>query len=60
MRLINMGCDASYTFQIDGHTSLTVIEVDGVNHQPLVVDEIQIFPGQRYSFVVCLLLTSGR
>ena len=31
---------------------MTIIEVDGVNHEPLVVDEIQIFAGQRYSFVL--------
>jgi iron transport multicopper oxidase len=30
----------------------TIIEVDGVNTQPLVVDSIQIFAGQRYSFVL--------
>jgi iron transport multicopper oxidase len=31
---------------------MTIIEVDGVNTQPLVVDSIQIFAGQRYSFVL--------
>ncbi|EEB90878.1 hypothetical protein MPER_10857, partial [Moniliophthora perniciosa FA553] len=51
-RLINMSCDPSFRFSIDRHTSLTVIEVDGVNHQPLVVDSIHIFAGQRYSFIV--------
>jgi iron transport multicopper oxidase len=30
----------------------TIIEVDGVNVKPLVVDSIQIFAGQRYSFVL--------
>ncbi|KAG6888181.1 hypothetical protein C0995_010025 [Termitomyces sp. Mi166 len=30
----------------------TIIEVDGVNHEPLTVDSIQIFAGQRYSVVV--------
>jgi iron transport multicopper oxidase len=30
----------------------TIIEVDGVNVQPLTVDSIQIFAGQRYSFVL--------
>ncbi len=30
----------------------TVIEVDGQNIQPLVVDSIQIFAGQRYSFIL--------
>jgi iron transport multicopper oxidase len=31
---------------------MTVIEVDGVNTVPHVVDAIQIFAGQRYSFVL--------
>jgi iron transport multicopper oxidase len=30
----------------------TIIEVDGINVQPLTVDSIQIFAGQRYSFVL--------
>lgn len=32
--------------------SQTIIEVDGINVQPLTVDSIQIFAGQRYSFVL--------
>ncbi|KAG6846782.1 hypothetical protein H0H93_011919 [Arthromyces matolae] len=31
---------------------MTIIEVDGVNHQPLTVDSLQIFAGQRYSVIV--------
>jgi len=31
---------------------MTIIEVDSINVQPLTVDEIQIFAGQRYSFVL--------
>jgi iron transport multicopper oxidase len=31
---------------------MTIIEVDGVTHQPLLVDQIEIHPGQRYSFVL--------
>ena len=30
----------------------TIIEVDAVNVEPLVVDSIQIFAGQRYSFIL--------
>ena len=48
---MSISCDPNFTFQIDGHT-FTIIEVDGVNVQPLVVDQIQIFAGQRYSFVL--------
>ncbi|KAJ7200541.1 laccase [Mycena pura] len=50
-RLISMSCDPNWIFSIDGH-EMTIIEVDGVNHQPLTVDAIQIFAGQRYSFVL--------
>jgi iron transport multicopper oxidase len=31
---------------------MTIIEVDGINTTPHVVDAIQIFAGQRYSFVL--------
>ena len=48
---MSISCDPNFTFQIDGHT-FTIIEVDGVNVQPLVVDQIQIFAGQRYSFIL--------
>ncbi|KAN0136666.1 Cupredoxin [Lactarius tabidus] len=51
LRLVSISCDPDFTFSIDGH-NLTVIEVDGINHQPLVVDSIQIFAGQRYSVVL--------
>ncbi len=46
-----MACDPNYVFTIAGH-SMTIIEADGENTEPLVVDELQIFVGQRYSFVV--------
>ncbi|KAJ6537795.1 laccase [Mycena capillaripes] len=50
-RLISMSCDPNWIFSIDGH-QFTIIEVDGVSHQPLTVDSIQIFAAQRYSFVM--------
>ncbi|KAF4600430.1 laccase [Pleurotus pulmonarius] len=50
-RLVSLSCDPNYTFSIDGH-KMTIIEVDGVNTKPLEVDSIQIFAGQRYSFVL--------
>ncbi|TFK59556.1 laccase [Pluteus cervinus] len=50
-RLIAMSCDPNFTFSIDGH-NLTVIEADGVSVNPYTVDSIQIFAGQRYSFVL--------
>ncbi|KAK0432321.1 laccase [Armillaria borealis] len=51
IRMLNVGCDAAYTVTIENHL-MTIIEVDGVNHVPYTVDEIQIFAGQRYSFVL--------
>ncbi|KAJ3509349.1 hypothetical protein NLJ89_g5269 [Agrocybe chaxingu] len=50
-RLVSTSCDPNHTFSIDGHT-LTIIEVDTVNTVPLEVDSIQIFAGQRYSFIL--------
>ncbi|KAF7304581.1 Laccase lcc6 [Mycena chlorophos] len=50
-RLVSISCDPNYVFSIDNHT-MTIIEVDGTNHNPLTVDSIQIFAGQRYSFVL--------
>ncbi|KAF8217120.1 laccase [Mycena galopus ATCC 62051] len=50
-RLVAISCDPNYNFTIDGH-SMTIIEVDGILHQPLTVDTLQIFAGQRYSFVL--------
>ncbi|KAF7364246.1 Laccase I [Mycena sanguinolenta] len=50
-RLISISCDPNWIFSIEGH-QFQIIEVDGVAHQPLTVDSIQIFAGQRYSFVL--------
>ncbi|CAK5272431.1 unnamed protein product [Mycena citricolor] len=51
-RLLNTACNPNYVFQIDGHKNLTIIEADGVLHEPLSVDSIQIFAAQRYSFIL--------
>ncbi|KAI0041873.1 multicopper oxidase [Auriscalpium vulgare] len=50
-RLVQISCDPSFNFSIDSH-QLTIIEVDGNNVKPLVVDNLQIFAGQRYSVVM--------
>ncbi|KAJ6545172.1 laccase 1 [Mycena capillaripes] len=50
-RLVSLSCDPNFIFSVDSH-SMTIIEVDSVNHNPLTVDSIQIFAGQRYSFVL--------
>ncbi|KAF8651436.1 hypothetical protein AX16_004737 [Volvariella volvacea WC 439] len=51
MRLISMSCDPNWIFSIEGHV-LTVIEADGISVQPVTVTSLQIFVGQRYSFVL--------
>nr|ACZ82339.1 laccase [Lentinus sp. WR2] len=50
-RLVSISCDPNYVFSIDNHT-MSVIETDTVNTQPLTVDSIQIYAAQRYSFVL--------
>ncbi|KAF7336445.1 Laccase 1 [Mycena sanguinolenta] len=52
IRLINIACSPNYVFQIDGHTNLTIIEADGITTMPYTVDQITIFAGQRYSFIL--------
>jgi iron transport multicopper oxidase len=58
LRLVSISCDPSFNFSIDSHT-LTVIEVDGVNVQPLVVDSLEIFAGAcvDYFLFLCIQLT---
>ncbi|KAG1811529.1 laccase [Suillus subaureus] len=51
MRLVAMSCDPNFQFSIDGH-NLTVIEADGQLTEPVVVDELTILAGQRYSVVL--------
>ncbi|KZT20141.1 multicopper oxidase [Neolentinus lepideus HHB14362 ss-1] len=51
MRLVSISCDPNFIVWIDGH-NMTVIEADGELHQPVTVGAIQIFAGQRYSFIL--------
>ncbi|KAK0190035.1 laccase lcc5 [Armillaria mellea] len=48
IRMINLGCEASFRFSIDNHT-MTIIEVDGINHVPYTVDQIDIFSGMFFT-----------
>ena len=50
-RLVSISCDPNFTFSIDGH-NMTVIEVEGTNVQPLLIDSIQIFAGMRESYIL--------
>ncbi|KAH9971059.1 laccase [Russula compacta] len=51
LRLVSVSCEPAYNFSIDGH-EFTIIEVEGSNVQPLRVDSLEIFAGQRYSVVL--------
>jgi len=50
-RIVGMSCDPSFNFTIDGHR-MTIIEVDGSEVQPIEVDSLPLYAGQRYSVVV--------
>lgn len=50
-RIINTSAITRFDFQIQGH-NMTIIEVDGVNHVPLLTQRLTIHAGQRYSVVV--------
>ncbi|KAF7335566.1 Laccase protein [Mycena venus] len=52
IRFFNIVCSPNYVFQIDSHANITVIEADGIPTQPYTVDQIAIFAGQRYSFIL--------
>jgi iron transport multicopper oxidase len=65
MRLINVACDAGFTFSIDNHTMYalaepssgaiflhiyrTVIETDSVENEPMEVDSLVIYAGEQGS-----------
>ncbi|KAG6859890.1 Acyl-coenzyme A oxidase 2 [Termitomyces sp. Mi166 len=38
-RLVSVSCDSSFVFSVDGHT-MTIIEADEINVQPLIADSI--------------------
>jgi iron transport multicopper oxidase len=48
-RLVSISCDPYFTFSIDGH-NLTVIEVEGTNTQPLLIDSLDIFAGASVNY----------
>ncbi|KAG1746509.1 laccase [Suillus lakei] len=51
LRIISLSCKPNFVFSIDGH-NLTIIEADGHLTEPLVVDSLQIYAGQRHSVVL--------
>lgn len=51
LRLINMSGFAAFNVSLDGHV-MRVIEVDGVDVKPVVVNRLTINVAQRYSVIV--------
>ncbi|KIJ36674.1 multicopper oxidase [Sphaerobolus stellatus SS14] len=51
LRVINVSGFAQFRFSIDSHR-MTIIEADGIPHEPLTVDAFDIYAGQRYSVVI--------
>jgi hypothetical protein len=52
-RLVSISCDPSFLFSIDKHT-MTVIEVEGTNVQPLPIDGVELFAGTPGSnLIIC-------
>ncbi|KAF9579389.1 hypothetical protein BGW38_004379 [Lunasporangiospora selenospora] len=51
LRIINSSAAAAFLFSIDEH-QLQVIEADGTDLNPLLVDSLPINAGQRYSVIV--------
>jgi iron transport multicopper oxidase len=51
-RLINLSSEFMFRFKIQGHSKLTVIEMDGVLTNPVDTDYVLIHTGQRYSVLV--------
>ena len=45
-RLVSISCDPGFIFSIDSH-NLTVIEVEGTNTQPLLIDSLLIVAGAQ-------------
>lgn len=52
-RLVSISCDAAFNFTIDGH-QFTIIEADGNNVEPVLVDSIPIYAGRHMALAVAL------
>lgn len=51
MRVINAGSLATIRFSVDGH-NMTVIEADGTEVEPVVVQSLNVMVAQRYSVII--------
>ncbi|KAJ1034863.1 hypothetical protein NDA18_000471 [Ustilago nuda] len=51
MRVINAGSLATFRFSVDGH-NMTVIEADGIEVEPVIVQSLNVMVAQRYSVII--------
>ncbi|KAG7450632.1 laccase [Guyanagaster necrorhizus] len=51
LRLIQIACRPFFTFSIDNH-NITAMELDGVEHDPVTVQNIDIYAAQRVSVIL--------
>jgi len=51
LRVVNMACKPHIIFSIDNH-NFTIIEADGNAVNPLPVDIVSVYVGQRYSLIL--------
>lgn len=58
LRVISHSANAPYYFTIDNHT-LEIVEMDGVEIEPLPTTRLFMNPGQRYSVIVNANQTAG-
>ncbi|KAF5367142.1 hypothetical protein D9758_003875 [Tetrapyrgos nigripes] len=57
-RLVSLSCRPFHTFWIDGH-NFTAIELDGVEHDPVVAQNVEVYAAQRVSVIVTANQTVG-
>jgi len=55
LRLVSIACRPFYTFSIDNH-EFTAIELDGVAHDPVVAQNVDVYAGQIVYHIPLLLL----
>lgn len=53
--IYTIGCRSRYNFSIDSH-NMTVIEADGIETEPVTVDQLNIYPGESHNRYKLILL----
>ncbi|TFK35168.1 laccase [Crucibulum laeve] len=51
LRVFAISCRPFFTFSIDGH-NMTFIEADGIEHDPVTVQNVDVYAAQRVSMVL--------